>query len=215
MSVYGASAALARLLARLYLPGLEVRGRENIPAEGPFLLLANHQSILDPILIQSFCPRPLHTMTKSTQFGAPGMGWYLPRLNAFPVRRFQVDAQAVRFALRRLEEGRGVGIYVEGERSWDGRLQEPRLGTLRLMLKAGVPVVPCAITGSYEVWPRWHRGLRRHPVRITFGAPLCFPVCDGRAEREACLEEASTRLMGALGALLADAPAGPEPAARS
>ncbi|HUH13004.1 MAG TPA: lysophospholipid acyltransferase family protein [Longimicrobiales bacterium] len=215
MSIYAASAAVARLLARLYLPRIEVRGRAHVPPAGPFLLLANHQSILDPILIQAFCPRPLHTMTKSTQFAAPGMGWYLPRLNAFPVRRFQVDPQAVRFALRRLEEGHGVGIYVEGERSWDARLQPPRLGTLRLMLKAGVPVVPCAIAGSYDVWPRWHGGLRRAPVRITFGEPLRFPRCGRRAEREPCLEEASQALMAALRGLLGAPAAGPEPAGRS
>lgn len=181
---------------------LDVRGREFIPDEGPFLLIANHQSVLDPIIIQTVCPRPLHTMAKSTQFAAPLIGQLMYRLKSFPVRRYRIDPQAVRFALRLLGRGEAVGIYVEGERSWDGRLQPPRLGTIRLILKAGVPVVPCTIQGSYDVWPRWDRGLRRAPVRITFGEPLHFPRLDSRAAREAALPETARILMEKLAAPL-------------
>lgn len=202
MTIYGLSAAMMRAFAGVFLPRIDVRGLENVPREGPFLLVSNHQSILDPLLIQSYCPRPVYTMAKSTQFAPAPMGWYVGKLNAFPVRRYQVDPQAVRMALRHLDAGDPVGVYVEGERSWDGRLQQPRLGTLRLLLKAGVPVIPCAIRGSYDVLPRWHRGLRRAPVTITFGEPFRLPRCDSRAEREACLEEASERVMGALRRLL-------------
>ncbi|HEX7049509.1 MAG TPA: lysophospholipid acyltransferase family protein [Longimicrobiales bacterium] len=177
---------------------LDVRGLGNVPADGPFLLVANHQSILDPILIQTVCPRPIHTMAKSTQFASPFFAWLMPRLLSFPVRRYQVDPQAVRIALRHLGAGRAVGIYVEGERSWDGRLQPPRLGTIRLVLKAGVPVVPCGISGSYDVWPRWGRGPRRAPVRISFGAPLRFPQYDRRGDRDAVLPEVADRIMRAL-----------------
>src|SRR5690554_1005603 len=97
---------------------LDIQGIENIPATGPFLLIANHQSVLDPILIQATCPRPVHTMAKSTQFASPFFAWLMPRLLSFPVRRFETDPQAVRIVLRRLGEGEPVGIYVEGERSW-------------------------------------------------------------------------------------------------
>jgi 1-acyl-sn-glycerol-3-phosphate acyltransferase len=174
-----------------------------VPAEGPCLIVANHQSILDPILIQSFCPRPLHTMTKSTQFGVPVFGWLVrEHLLGFPVRRYQIDPQAVRVALRRLAQGRAVGVYVEGERSWDGQLQSPRLGTLRLLLKAGVPVIPCAISGSYDVWPRWGGGIRRAPVRIAFGAPVPLPRLDDRRARERALDATGAAIMGALRALL-------------
>lgn len=177
---------------------LEVKGREHIPAEGPFLLIANHQSVLDPILIQTVCPRPVHTMAKSTQFGSKLVGGLMYRLKSFPVRRYQIDPQAVRYTLRMLGRGEPVGIYVEGERSWDGRLQQPRLGTIRLILKAGVPVIPCTIQGSYDVWPRWDRRLRRAPVTITFGEPLRFQKLDRREEREAILRETAELIMERL-----------------
>lgn len=202
MIVYRTAQLLARGLAGLILPELVIRGRQNIPSDGAFLLAANHQSILDPILIQSVVRRPLHTMAKSTQFAAPGMGWLLNKLKAFPVRRYQIDPQCVRVALRRLGQGEGVGVYVEGERSWDGRLQPPRLGTVRLILKAGAPVVPCAITGAYDVWPRWDRRIRREPVRITFGSPLRFPRLDRREDRERELDAAGERVMNAIRRLM-------------
>ena len=197
MSLYGTAQRLVRLVWPL-IGRLDVTGKEHIPDDGPFLLIANHQSYLDPILIQAVVPRPMYTMAKSTEFSNPLIGGFLKRLKSFPVRRFEIDPQAVRIVLRHLEAGRGVGIYVEGERTWDGRLKAPRLGTLRLILRAGVPVVPCGISGAYDVWPRWDRKIKRGTVRIRFGEPLRFPELHDRAAREAALPEARDRLMTAL-----------------
>lgn len=192
----------AQLLVRTLWPligRLEVTGKENVPAEGPFILVSNHQSILDPILIQTVCPRPIRTMAKSTQFAAPIIGPLMPRLLSFPVRRYEIDPQPVRLMLRYLSQGEPVGVYLEGERSWDGRLQPFRLGTVRVVLKAGVPVVPARISGSYDVWPRWDRRPARGTVRIQFAQPILFGRHDRRAEREAALPDALLRLHNALG----------------
>jgi 1-acyl-sn-glycerol-3-phosphate acyltransferase len=206
--VYRITQYTARILGRLLLDPLEVVGLEHVPRRGPFLLVANHESILDPLLIQAVCPPVVHTMTRSAQFTRPGMGWYMPRLAAFPVRRYQVDPQAVRIALRRLDAGQPVGVYLEGERTWDGRLQPPRQGTLRLILRAGVPIVPVGIHGAYEVWPRWAGRPRRGPVRIAFGESIRFsePLRD-RAERERRLPEVATRMMTELARLSGSTPA--------
>ena len=185
-----------------FLGGIEVRGTEHIPERGPYLLLSNHQSVLDPFFIQTWIPYPIHPMAKSTQFAAPVFGTVMARVYSFPVRRFQVDPQAVRVALRRLRQGEAVHIYVEGERTWDGNLRPPRLGTIRLALKAGVPILPCALDGAYDVWPRWARRPRRGPVTVTFGEPFRLPRIDDRREREAAVPEAGDRIMGAISALL-------------
>ena len=188
---------LARTLWRP-LGGLDVKGLENIPREGAFLVVANHQSFLDPILVQAVCPRILHAMAKSTQFGSPIFRRLLSQLYAFPVRRFEVDPQAVRQVLRRLAAGNGVVVYIEGERSWDGQLQAPRLGTVRLALKAGVPIVPVRIDGAYDAWPRWDRKIKRSRIRIEFRAAVRLPQLDRRAEREHHLASAAARLMAAI-----------------
>lgn len=181
---------------------LIVEGRDNVPARGPFLLISNHQSVLDPFFIQTCIQRPCHPMAKSTQFASPLFAGIMKRCYAFPVRRFQVDPQAVRVTLRRLAAGYPVHIYVEGERSWDGRLQRPRTGTVRLALRAGVPIVPCAVAGAYDVWPRWDRRVGRGDVRVSFGQPFSLPHLHDRAARNAAVPEAGATIMTALSHLL-------------
>jgi hypothetical protein len=129
------------------------------------------------------------------------MGWVMPRVNAIPIRRYRIDPQAVRVVLRRLSQGEGVGIYPEGERSWDASLQPFRRGTIRVLLKAGVPVIPCGVSGSYDVWPRWSKSIRRRTVRVEFGSPLRWPAMNRRQERDAMLPEAAEALRVALEAL--------------
>jgi 1-acyl-sn-glycerol-3-phosphate acyltransferase len=208
--IYRAVRALARELVRP-LVRVQVEGLENVPASGPFILVANHQSILDPILVQSACPRPVHTLTKSSQFGTFPFGWLLPRILALPARRYRVDPQVVRLMLRRLGQGEAVGIYPEGERTWDGTLQPIRRGTVRVLLRAGVPVVPCGISGAFHVWPRWGKLPRRGRVVLRFGRPLQFGVHRGRVAREAALPEAMERLGSVLQDLSEDLASTPSP----
>lgn len=177
---------------------LEVVGKKNVPSTGPCIVVANHQGFLDAIIVQTICERPLHTLAKSTQFAGKFMGWVMPRVNAIPTRRYRVEPQAVRVVLRSLAEGKAVGIYPEGERSWDGGIQPFRRGTIRVLLKAGVPVVPVGISGSYDLLPRWSRTIRRANVRVEFGEPIVWPAMDKRHEREAFRPEATKQLMEVL-----------------
>lgn len=189
---------LCRLVARV-----RVEGRENIPESGPFVMVVNHQSFLDPVFVQSHMRRAPHTLTKSTQFAGGLWAWLLPRGQALPVRRYRVDPQVVRTVLRRLDEGEGVCIYAEGERSWDGAVQPLRRGTIRLILKAGVPVIPCATAGSYDVLPRWSSSLRRRKVRLRFGEPMEFGAHHDREERDRRVDEAHDRIVSELERLAA------------
>lgn len=204
MILYSVIRAVAKAVIPLAGIRFVVEGREQVPKTGPFILIFNHQSILDPAFAQTACPRFVYSMVKSTQFASPLWRWLLPRVGSFPTRRYQVDPQAVRTALRLLEEGKGIGIYPEGERSWDARLQPLRRGTVRLILKAGVPVVPCGIDGSFHIRPRWGSGLQRGTVTVRFGEPLRFPAYDVRTEREAALQDATRKIEGALQGVMGD-----------
>ena len=194
--------SLFRLAARvmtLALVRMKVAGRRHIPPAGPFFLVVNHLSILDPVLVMAAFPRPFAALTKSTQFATGRFfPWVLPRVRAIPARRYKVDPQVVRTVLRTLEQGEGVCIYPEGERSWDGTLQPLRRGTVRVLLKAGVPVIPCGISGSFEARPRWSRTLYRGRVTLRFGEPILFGVHDTRAERDRALDSATQRISSAL-----------------
>ncbi len=181
------------------LADLRVEGLENVPRTGPCILLPNHQSVIDPIVVQSVCRRTVHTMTKSTQFSSAFFRALLGPTRAFPVRRYRVDPQAVRILLRLLQRGEGVCLYPEGERSWEGTLQPLRRGAVRVVLRAGVPVIPVGLDGTYDVWPRWAARPRGgQTVHLRFGSPLHFRAHRTRADREAALPEAERVLRDAL-----------------
>jgi 1-acyl-sn-glycerol-3-phosphate acyltransferase len=197
-SLYRFCCWLARALWQGYGGQLTVSGLENIPPSGPFMVLPNHQSYLETMLIPAVLPRPLYAMAKSTQFNVPFFGWLMAQVYAFPVRRFEIDPQAVRFMLKRFGEGHGVMIFIEGERTWDGDVQPARLGVARAALKTGVPVIPCHVEGAFDAWPRWSGVPQRGHVRLTFGKPLELPKAASRGQREICLDESLKRIREAI-----------------
>jgi 1-acyl-sn-glycerol-3-phosphate acyltransferase len=184
------------------LTSIEIRGRENIPATGPFIMVPNHQSFIDPTIVGVFCPRQFHTLAKSTQFRGRFMEWVMPRSKAIPTRRYRIDPQAVRVVLRRLAEGEGVCVYPEGERSWDGSIQPFRRGTIRLLLKSGVPIIPCGLV-TYDYWPRWSKPRFRGKIRVEYGEAIRWPAMHDREERNRFLPEAAEILRERLARLSA------------
>jgi len=151
---------------------LKVYGAENVPFTGGVLLLSNHLSFLDPAVIGVMLRRPASYLAKSELFEVPVFGRVIPRLNAFPVRQGAGDIGAVRETIRRLKEGRVLTVFPEGARSLSGELQPLQGGFTLIVRKAGVPIVPVGIDGSYEAWPRGTTLPRSAPVRVKFGPPL-------------------------------------------
>ncbi len=151
-------------------------GREHIPAEGGFIIAANHRSFLDPFLIGIMVRRPIYFVAKRELFGWRPVAWLLSRLGAFPIDRGAADEDAMATARAVLERGDGVLIFPEGARTRPGALGAPRRGVGRLALETGVPVVPLAIIGTEAVRRGWR--VRPHKVRLRAGRPLTFPRVD-------------------------------------
>jgi 1-acyl-sn-glycerol-3-phosphate acyltransferase len=151
---------------------LKVYGVENVPNTGGVLLVANHLSFLDPACIGVQIRRPASYLAKSELFDIPVFGRVIPRLNAFPVRQGAGDIGAVRETIKRLNEGRVLTVFPEGSRSLDGELQPLQGGFTLIVRKAGVPIVPVGIDGSYQAWRRGAALPQCAPVRIKFGPPL-------------------------------------------
>ncbi len=93
---------------------IRLEGEENVPDKGAFILVLSHQSHLDSLLLHTFCPRLMFTLAKSSVFRTRFMAWLAPRVGAVPTRRYQIDPQAVRVALRPHREGRGGGGLPRG-----------------------------------------------------------------------------------------------------
>lgn len=169
--LYKTGRVLVRVMTTL-LWDLKVYGLENVPRTGGVLLISNHQSYLDPMLLAVQLRRPVSFLARSTLFEKRAFGWLISRLNAFPVRRGEGDIGAVKEAIRRLKEGRVLMMFPEGTRSRDGKLGRIQPGISMLVRRAGVPVVPAAISGAFQAWPRSRKLPRAHPIRVVYGKPL-------------------------------------------
>ncbi len=184
-------ATLAKAALALYRTRFE--GAERIP-EGGAILAPNHVSYLDPVLVWCGTPRPTHFMAKAELWDVPVVGWALPRLWAFPVRRGEADRTAIATATERLSAGELVGIFPEGTRQRGGSddLGEANEGVAFIAMRAGVPVVPVGIAGTERAMPPGARLPRFPKVRVWYGRPVDpTDFADGsRKERVAAMTEA-------------------------
>ena len=152
---------------------LEVVGLENVPLEGPLILAITHTNFLDPVLAAGVMPRELVIMSKVENFRQPILGIIIRLYGAFPVRRGEVDRQAIRRSLEVLAGGQALLMAPEGTRSGHGRLQKGHDGMTFIALRADAPILPMAITGGEHFWAGLSK-LRRTPVKIVIGKVFRF-----------------------------------------
>ena len=173
---------LARALFRIRFVGVEY-----VPPAGPVILVPNHVSYMDPVLVNIPINRPLHFMTLEPFFRVRGLGPLLRWCRAFPVLE-EADRQGVRTAIRILRAGEPLVIVPEGGRTLDGRLQPFRQGAFRIALHTDAPVVPVTIAGAFEAWPVHRRFPRPGRVTITYHPPVTRKDLPPTAERKALPE---------------------------
>ena len=153
---------------------LRVSGLEHVPASGPFILAANHHNYLDGVVLAVAMPRPIAFVVMPRVFNASPLHPALHRrIGSIPLSLERPDPAAIRRVLRTLAGGRVVGIFPEGPFSREGRLVAGQPGVAMIALRAGAPVVPAAIEGTYEALAGRPLHLpRRQPLRVRFGAPI-------------------------------------------
>jgi 1-acyl-sn-glycerol-3-phosphate acyltransferase len=163
---------LARILTTV-LFDLKAYGRENIPRRGGALLLSNHQSYLDPVLLGVKLDRPVSYMAKSELFEAGRfLPWLIRSLHAFPVKRGSGDVGAIKEAIARLHQGYILNMYPEGTRTKDGEIGSILPGVALVVKRAEVPIIPVVIDGSFHAWSKKQKMLRGYPIRVMYGPPL-------------------------------------------
>lgn len=175
-----------------------VRGLENYPRRGPALLVMNHLGDPDAFLIVGFLPEVPESIGKIELRAIPVLGAAMEALGVIWVHRGRADRRALAAALAALGQGRRVLIAPEGRESLSGALERGTDGAAFLALKAGVPVVPLAVTGTEtrRVLGNLKR-LRRTPVSLTIGAPFSL---SGQGRQ--ALQEGTQRIMESLARLL-------------
>jgi len=194
---------VARVIVRGLLKLLthcQVKGRENIPSQGPLLIVANHLSLVDPPLLGVSLSRKVIFMAKKELFRFRLIGYFIGSFGAFSVHRGQLDREALRQAYQVLANGLALVMFPEGTRSRDGRLQPAFPGPALIALRSGVPILPVGIVGTEKI-----RGvtwlLRRPQITVNVGHPFHLPPASSRLTK-AELAELTNSIMGRIAELL-------------
>jgi 1-acyl-sn-glycerol-3-phosphate acyltransferase len=157
------------LLRRAYR--IEVVGAHRFPADGPVIVVANHESIWDPFILGVATPREIHYMAKSELFRSRPLAWAMRSLNAFPVERGGGDREAMSEAGRLLAGGAVLGIFPQGTSKPERQIGWHR-GAARLALATGAPLVPVRLSGTRGLpLTRCMRAVVGEPIVVETGRP--------------------------------------------
>ncbi|MFG2874073.1 lysophospholipid acyltransferase family protein [Streptomyces sp. NPDC048337] len=194
---------LGPLLRLLFRPRIE--GLENIPEEGAAIVAGNHLSFSDHFLMPAILKRRITFLAKAEYFTGPGVkgrltAAFFRSAGQIPVDRSGKDAgqAALREGLGVLAKDELLGIYPEGTRSHDGRLYKGKVGVAAMALGAGVPVIPCAMLGTFEIQPPGQKIPKIRRVTIRFGEPLDFSRYAGMEGERAVLRAVTDEIMYAI-----------------
>ncbi|MEU6384253.1 lysophospholipid acyltransferase family protein [Streptomyces bauhiniae] len=197
---------LGPVLRLVFRPRIE--GLDHVPESGAAIVAGNHLSFSDHFLMPAILKRRITFLAKAEYFTGPGLkgrltAFFFRSAGQIPVDRSGKEAgqAAVREGLKVLGRGELLGIYPEGTRSHDGRLYKGKVGVAVMALKAGVPVVPCAMIGTFEAQPPGRKIPKLRPITIRFGEPLEFSRYAGMEDEKAVLRAVTDEIMYAVLAL--------------
>jgi len=169
---YWFAVSCCRLFCRVFFR-LRVCGKKNIPQKGPFLIISNHQSFLDPIFCGIPLNRQLHFLARDSLFVNRFFGRLLTSVNTIPVKRGQADLTAVKAVIAKLKEGYGVCLFPEATRSPDGKIAPFKPGLGLLCRKGNAAIVPTVIDGAFECWPKHQKIFKAgKKILLSYGKPI-------------------------------------------
>jgi len=172
---------MVKILLRLFTRW-QVKGRENIPSQGPVLVVVNHLNLADPPLVGVSLGRKAIFMAKEELFRSRFSSYFIGSFGAFPVHREQLDRKALRQAEKVLAEGLVLIMFPESTRSKTAQLQPAFPGSALIALRSGVPIIPVAITGTERIkGVAWI--LRRPQLTVNIGRPFHLPSVNGKVTK--------------------------------
>jgi 1-acyl-sn-glycerol-3-phosphate acyltransferase len=180
-------------LLHLYFRG-RIYGTNHVPRKGPLVVVSNHASDFDPPILSCCVGRPVAYMAKEELFRVPVLKQAILLYGAYPVKRGMSDRQAVRSALHYLQQGWATGIFLQGTRTLDGRIPDPKLGAALIAAKAQAPLLPVSLWGAHKIVKKGHYLPRSVPLTIRIGEIVPPPASTQREALEAVTQECTTRI---------------------
>jgi 1-acyl-sn-glycerol-3-phosphate acyltransferase len=156
---------------------VEIIDSRKVPAEGPALLCASHNTILDMFFLGFRLKRWIYWMAKEELFRNPVAAYVLRKLGAFPVKRGTGDVSSIKNAYKLLDENKIVGIFPHGTRINPSKIETNRVksGAVMIAANAGVPIIPATVCGSYKMFSR---------MRVIYGDPFYIEKTDKKLSKE-------------------------------
>jgi len=175
-----------------------VEGLENIPARSNFIAVSNHASYLDPFILGVAIPQKIRwiVMREVYYIRLSFVQWFIKKMGALP------KGNASQQAMRILNEGHNIGIFPEGMRTRDGALNEFKRGAALLAVKSGRPILPCAIIGAFQAYPRGARFPRPYPLKVKIGKPVYLLKESDEVIDDIALQEGMFRVRNSIKEML-------------
>jgi len=166
-----------------------IHGAENVPQKGPLIVVSNHASYFDPPILSCCVGRPVAYMAKEELFHIPIFKQAIQLYGAYPVSRGAADRKAIRAALKYLEAGWATGVYLEGNRTPDGRIVDPKRGAALLAAKAQAPLLPVSLWGTQGILKQGSTLPRPVPITVRIGKVIAPPSSTDRGELQAVTQQ--------------------------
>ena len=160
----------------------QTRGISNLPKTGGVVVVSNHGSHLDPPILGHALGRPVAFMAKSELFKVPILSFIISACGAYPVKRGAGDREALRTASNRLNEGWATGVFLDGTRQENGRVNDPKPGAALLAARTGCPILPVAIVNSHRAFPKGSFLPRFAPIHLKVGQLIQPPLTRKRGD---------------------------------
>ncbi len=180
----------------IYFRG-RILGAEQVPQQGPLIIVSNHASDFDPPLLANCVRRPVAFMAKEELFQVPVLKQAIALYGAYPVKRGSPDRSAIRAAMQSLEQGWAVGIFLSGTRTPDGRVTDPKLGAAMIAAKAQVPLLPVSLWGTEQIFQAGAIP-RPAPITVRVGEVISPPPDSKRETLEAVTQQCTEVINGLL-----------------
>ena len=167
---------------------VEIKGKENVPAEGNAIICANHYTNYDPFAAAIYLDRLPRYIGKKELFENKILAYLLKEVRVFPLdRKAAMDMKAVKTGLKVLKDGEILGIFAEGTRVKEGEHVDAKGGVALFAMKGNANVIPCAISGKYKF---------RNKITVEYGAPLALDEFRGQKLTAEVMSEITDVIMG-------------------
>lgn len=163
----------------------QIHGAEHVPQYGRLLVVSNHGSDFDPPILSCAVGRPVAYMAKEELFRVPVLKQAIKAYGAYPVKRGSADRSAMKAAIASIESGWATGVFLDGTRTPNGRVINPKLGAAWIAAKTNTPLLPVSLWGTHQIFKKGSAVPRPVPITIRIGELILPPGSSDRGELEA------------------------------